>query len=101
MFLTIAEWFRPERIFKLSRIAFMRREQKSDDMEQKIAERTRYYKSVYNADIIAVTGETFEISSTEIRRMLSSGIPPDRFIKPKVYDYIRKNKLYNGDEFKF
>jgi nicotinate-nucleotide adenylyltransferase len=101
MFLTIAEWYQPERIFELSRIAYIRREQKSDDIEQRITERTCYYKSVYNADIIAVTGETLEISSTGIRQMLSSGIPSDRFIKPKVYDYIKKNKLYNGDEFKF
>lgn len=94
MFLTIAEWYRPERIFELSRIAFIRREQKSDDTEQRIAERTCYYKSVYNADIITLTGKTVEVSSTGIRRMLSSDIPPGQFISDKVYDYIKKNRLY-------
>lgn len=94
MFLTLAEWYKPERIFELCRIAYIRRDLKSETNDQRIAERAEYYKSFYNADIIAVMSDTIEISSTNIRHMLSSDQAPGFFISSKVYEYIKNNRLY-------
>ncbi|MDD4773456.1 MAG: nicotinate (nicotinamide) nucleotide adenylyltransferase [Eubacteriales bacterium] len=94
MFLTLAEWYKPKRIFELSRIAYIRRETQDKDTDQKIGERAAYFKRVYNADIVALTGDPIEISSTDIRMMLSSGKPVGSFINPGVYEYIIKNGLY-------
>lgn len=101
MFLSLAEWYHPERIFELSRIAFMRREKKNAATEQLINERSYYYKSVYNAEIVPLEGDTVVVSSTEIRRMIAAGENAGMFINAKVYDYIIKNRLYNyKNEFK-
>lgn len=95
MFLTLAEWYKPELIFKLSRIAYIRREaQISKDTDRRISERTDYYKDVYNADIVALAGDPMEICSTDIRRMLAAGKPVESFINTGVQEYITKNGLY-------
>ena len=94
MFLTLAEWYQPERIFALSRIAYIRRGLYNKETEQSIAERTDFYKRIYNAEIFAVTGEVIEISSSEIRKMLYTGQTNDLYINTKVFEYIKNKKLY-------
>jgi len=94
MFLTLAEWYKPERIFELCRIAYIRRDLKGETTDRRITERADFYKSVYDADIIAVMSDTIEISSTDIRHMLSSDQTPGFLINPKVYEYIKNNRLY-------
>lgn len=94
MFLTLAEWYKPDRIFELSRIAYIRRDLKNETIDRKIAECADYYKSAYKADIIAVKSDTIEISSTDIRNMLSSDQNSGLFLSPKVNEYIKNNKLY-------
>ncbi len=94
MFLTLAEWYQPERIFTLCRIAHIRRGLYSGDTENSIIERTDFYKYFYHAEIISITGDIIEISSSDIRKRLYSAQPNDLYINKKVYEYIKRKKLY-------
>lgn len=98
MFLTLAEWYQPKRIFELSRIAHIRRILKSKTTDEKIDEYTKYYQTIFNADIVAVEGDVIEISSSDIRNKLSANETSGQFLSQKVYDYIKKNKLYQFHE---
>lgn len=93
MFVTLARWYMPERIFELARIAFMRREARSAETDEIIAERSEYYRNNFNAEIVEITGRTVELSSSDVRCELAAGINGSD-IPPKVMEYICANRLY-------
>lgn len=41
-----------------------------------------------------LASELYDISSTQVRSMVASGVDISRFVVPKVADYIKSNKLY-------
>ena len=96
MFLTLETWFEAAEIFKLARIALIRREKHSDETEKQIKEATERFKEKYGADIIEVIAEPFEVSSTEIRDSLVTGENLDRFLPAKLANYIRENGYYGA-----
>ena len=96
MFLTLETWFEAAEIFKLARIALIRREKQNYETEKQIKEATELFNEKYGADIIQVIAEPFEVSSTEIRDALISGENVDRFLPKKLADYIRNNGYYGA-----
>jgi len=93
MLLTLDEWNSPERIFELANICYVRRENdKQNDfaIEAKIKE----YKDKFNARIYPVNSKVLELSSTEIRKMVSRGESVGGFVPDKVADYIEEEGLY-------
>lgn len=93
MFLTLGEWYRPERIFELATICYVRRES-SAEADRLIAKRTQEYISKYKARIIPVSTSVREVSSSELRAALKSGGNVSDLISPAVYEYIVDGGLY-------
>ena len=92
MFLTLDKWREHEEIFRLSRIALMKRERENPDILSKINEKQVIYRNKYNADIIIVTEPPIEISSSDIRN--GSDDLRKKYLPSSVYDYIKERNLY-------
>ena len=93
MFLTLDSWYRPDIIFSLATICYVRRENESEN-DKKILEITEYYKNKYNAKIIPVFAEVTELSSTELREKIKSGEDTSAFLPKSVNEYIQTRGLY-------
>lgn len=92
MFRTLPTWHESGVIFSLAHIVVARREDDDADM---IAAQKMLCERSYGAVVDVLHLSPLEISSTEVRDMLSHGGDPDAVILPQaVEDYIRKAGLY-------
>ncbi len=93
MILTIDSWRRPERIFELADICYVRRE---NDLENEclIEEKRNYFKRTFGKDAIPIESKAIEISSSEIR---SGRDLFDHYLTAPVRDYIEKRGLYKNE----
>ena len=94
MFLTFGEWYKPEEIFKLATICFVRRENdKENDLE--IQRRTEEYINRFSARIIQISAPVTEISSSELRIAIKED--DERLVEllpSSVLKYIKERGLY-------
>lgn len=88
MFVTLDKWHKSDEIFKLTRIAYVNRG--NINLDGKID----FYKHNFNADILSVDMDSVNISSTELRLMISAGVDVSMYIPPEVIDFIKTNHLY-------
>ena len=93
MFLSLDSWYRPDVIFSLATICYIRRETDKEN-DDKITERTSYYKEKYGARIVEIFAEVTELSSREIREKIKNGTSVDSLLSEKVNDYIQKRGFY-------
>ena len=98
MFLSLDQWYRPDQIFSLSTIAYIRREDESPEIRIRIEEAKRHYRIKYNAEPVEILTKPIDISSSEIRNMLESGKDASPYISTAVQEYIKANGLYLSDE---
>lgn len=98
MFLSLDHWRDPARIFSLSTIAYVRREDESPTVERQILDAKYLYRHKYGAEPIEIRVQPLEISSSEIRRMLASNEDVTPYLSPAVCNYIRENRLYLPNE---
>ena len=93
MLLTLSEWYRPERIFELATICYVRRE---TDVETSllIDQKIDYYKRKFAAKIIKIEPiEVREVSSSEIRDAVR-GESSVNCIPENVLSYIKEKGFY-------
>ncbi len=93
MILTMDMWYCPEYIFDNAKIVYARREN-DKDTTQNIDFKCKLYKEKYNAEIIYLTTDVKEMSSSEIREAISCGKDLSKYLSKEIIDYIEKNKLY-------
>lgn len=92
MFLTLEEWYEPERIMKMVEICAFARSQQ--DVQQ-CAQHRKYLEETYGARIrIIEIPDLLEVSSTQIRAWLAQG-KGGAFLSQPVYGYILREKLYH------
>ncbi len=96
MFLSLPEWKHPEIIFRLAEIALIRREITDSETEERISFAKDRYKKEFSAKIIDIDASPVDISSTDIREMISCGKDIGRLVPPRVCDYIAANRLYGN-----
>ena len=89
MFLTIQDWYQPERIFKAATLAVVAREKGE---RQKITTQAEAL-SQKGARVRVISGKPLVISSTELRNRISE---PEmrRFLPNGVWEYIVQEHLY-------
>ena len=93
MILSLDSWYRPDLIFSLATVCYIRRENDIEN-DSRIAERISYYKKKYGAEIIEISAEVTELSSGEIREKIKKGICVDAFLDKKVNNYIQNRGFY-------
>lgn len=93
MFLTLDTWYCPEEIFALAEIVYMRREEDvgvSEELQKKAEE----YRKKFAATVHELVFKPLEISSTELRNMISNGEDTTNYLHPAVREYIEQCQLY-------
>lgn len=92
MFLTLEEWYEPERIMKMTGICAFARSQQD---VQRCALHREYLERTYGACIQVIEiPDLLEVSSTQIREWLAQGRGRE-FLSQPVYGYILREKLYH------
>ena len=98
MFLTIQNWYQPERIFQYAGVAAFSRNQ--EDTQEIFAQQSQYLEETYHARTTVVPlPEVREIASRDLRRMLASewtggNVDPAQYLWEPVYGYILKEGLF-------
>ena len=94
MFVTLEEWYRTELIFKLATICYVRRE--TDAVFDSLTKRLETeYKQKYGARIIRIDADVKEVSSSELRAMLSNGDKrAEALLSESVSGFICERGLY-------
>lgn len=94
MLLSLDGWKNPDIILKLATVCHIRREDVDPETEKAIEEARSRYEKEYNAKIIDLVSEPFEVSSTEIRNAVKEGKSISGLVTPEVEEIIKKDKLY-------
>ena len=95
MFLTLNSWFRAERIFSLAKIVCIPRYSENIDF---LNVKKQEYEDEFGAEISIIGSDPFEISSTEIRCLITEGGDLSEYLPSGVIEIIRREKLYNESE---
>lgn len=83
---TFHTWKEPDEIFKLADVIVLKR--KSSHPPQ--------FEDKYYQQAVFVQTRGIEISATDIRERVKSGMPINFLVPPKVMEYIYTHKLYTG-----
>ncbi len=94
MLTTFESWYRYRDLFELVSIYYIDRYDGVTDNTRAVADR---FCKDYGARIVALDAPVFEVSSTDIRKRIASGISVEGLIDKKVEKYIIKNSLYKQD----
>ncbi len=89
MFLSMDTWYKPEIIFRLARICYIRRE-KDAETTKYLLEKEDEYRRRYGARLMHIDVPPFEVSSTDIRK----GRADDAALPEAVRRYIKERGLY-------
>ena len=93
MILTFDKWYRFEDIFKMADIIYIRRE-KDELITEQINAKTDEYINKYGAVVRELKTEPINISSTELREMISRGEDASPYLNKETEEYIRKWNIY-------
>ncbi len=96
MLLSFDTWKNPERIFELSHVCYVRREEDralDSVIEAKICE----YKRRFGADIVRVDSDALEISSSELRDMIKRKESLTDYLSSDIISYVEERGLYSAE----
>ncbi|MBQ7500951.1 MAG: nicotinate (nicotinamide) nucleotide adenylyltransferase [Clostridia bacterium] len=96
MLLTFDRWYRFKDLFEMCELVYAYRNSDDPDNEDFINAKIAEYREKYGAVIHKLGGGINEISSSQIRIMISEGGDASEFLPEKVYDYIKANGLYKN-----
>ena len=98
MFLTVQNWYQPERIFQYAGVAAFSRSE--EDTQALFEEQSQYLAETFHARTTVVNlPKVTEIASRDLRRMLASewtggNVDPAQYLWTPVYGYILREKLF-------
>ena len=93
MFLTLGEWYAPEKIFESATICYIRRE--NDRANNLRIEKTlQEYKNKFSPKILNIPGQIIEVSSSELRNAVKNSGEVTRLLPRRVYEYIMEKGFY-------
>lgn len=92
MLMSFDTWYKAEELFKKCTLYVMPRR---DDREQ-LEAKAREYRRIYDADIVIIDGDFYEISSTRLRQAARENDTEflAKNLSPEVFGYITQENLY-------
>ena len=85
-------WYKPEEILKRCTLLVYPREGYPNENDAK------GFSEKYGARVFVLHAPQFDYSSTKIRQMVEQGKDLSEYIEPEVYEYIKRNSLYEKRE---
>ena len=98
MFLTVQNWYQPERIFQYAGVAAFSRS--LEDSQEMFDQQSEYLRETFTARTTVIDlPQVTEIASRDLRRMLASewtggNVDPGQFLWTPVYGYILREHLF-------
>lgn len=92
MFITLHEWYCPEKIFSLAHIVVFSRNGNDFEILEK---QNNFLKSNYTLKSTIYKTMPMVISSSKIRENIKQGYDCSAYLNPKVYNYIKEKGLYS------
>lgn len=92
------KWYRPEAIVQYADIAICTRKGCGDTEVGGIIERL---SRTIGGNFIQLQFENVDISSSELRKLLTQGGKADGYIPAAVLRFIQEHKLYSGEKFSY
>ena len=96
MLLSFDTWKNPERIFELSSVCYVRREE-DRELDSVIDGKICEYKERFGADIVRVDSDALEISSSELRDMIKRKASLTDYLSSGIISYIEERGLYSAE----
>lgn len=93
MFLTLQDWYRPERIFELCTVVGMAR---AGGQYEKLVAHAGLLRERYGARTCVLDEEPLELSSTDIRRRIAENASTEGLLPEAVRAYIDREGLYRN-----
>ena len=93
MMLTLDRWREPEEIFRLCYPVYIRRDN-DRSLDAVIVNKIAQYQRDFGKVVRRIVADPIEISSSQIRRMITDGEDLSGVVTKKVENYIRHNHLY-------
>ena len=93
-FFALDTWKEPEIIFKSCTLAVALRKDDQNINEKSLSEKAEEYRVRFDADIMTLTVEVSDVSSSMIRKKAGRGEDISSYVPEKVAEYIVKNNLY-------
>ena len=93
MMLTLDRWREPEEIFRLCYPVYIRRDN-DRSLDAVIINKIAQYQRDYGKVVRRIVADPIEISSSQIRQMITDGEDLSGVVTKKVENYIRHNHLY-------
>ena len=93
MMLTLDRWKAPAEIFKLCYPVYIRRDN-DRSLDAVIINKIAQYQRDYGKVVRRIVADPIEISSSQIRQMITDGQELSGVVTKKVENYIRHNHLY-------
>ena len=93
MMLTLDRWREPEEIFRLCYPVYIRRDN-DRSLDAVIIDKIAQYQRDYGKVVRRIVADPIEISSSQIRQMITNGEDLSGVVTKKVENYIRHNHLY-------
>ncbi len=93
-FLYMDNWKEPEGVFSQCTVVCAGR---SGHSAEKINDKADLFRSEYKADVMILDIANTDVSSSEIRKLLTNGEDCSAYLDPKVIKYIKDNGLYGND----
>lgn len=94
MLLTFDEWYHFADILSMCTLAYAARERQTGEIASQVAKKKKLLTDRYGARILDISLDPVEISSSEIRQMISMGGDASSYLPPSVYEYIKEKNLY-------
>lgn len=92
----IEQWYKPELIMARTTILAAGREYSQEHLS--LEQQINYLTQKYKARIYPLHSPEMDISSEEIRLLASCGKSAEKYVPEKVWEYICKHGLYQGQE---
>jgi nicotinate-nucleotide adenylyltransferase len=93
MILTLDTWHEPDRIFELSYPVYIRREE-DRELDEKLVEKITSYRNRFGKNVVRLKAPAIEVSSSQVRKLISEGKDISDYVPLSVENYIRKKGLY-------
>jgi len=90
MFMSFDKWYRFEDLFRMCTLCLVLRNDSDVKGFESIEERKKEYEDKYNAKIVVLKCQPYEVSSTLIRSMITEGKDISRYVPESVCEYIKR-----------
>ena len=95
MILSLDTWKDPDEIFKMAYPVYIRREA-DEALDEQLIKKITEYRNKYAKNVVRIKAPAIEVSSSQVRELISKGEDISNLVPPAVAEYIEEKGLYKA-----